>query len=130
MQQKGDLERYLRGPNSLDSCIEIESLDAQDNLFNEELEMRRTKFGNDGRWAVLGVDYEGGKVKFAEVSFYAAHFTTAQQAALEFQAFALAEKGLSAYFPQLGDENDYLTASGYDETFIRKAVQCINGFLR
>ena len=100
MQQKGDLERYLRGPNSLDHCIEIEPRDLQDNLnmFNEELEMRRTKTGSDGRLAVLGVNYEKGRVEYAEVRLYAAPFTNAQQAVSEFQAFALAEKGFRHTF--------------------------------
>ena len=129
MQQNGDLEKYLRSPNCLDPSIEIKTLQSGDSLFGEELEMRKYNMGDDGRMVMLGVDYDGGKLSYAEASFYPAQFDTAQKGAQEYAALASIEKALTSYQAYLGDDL-YISASGDDETFVRKVVQCMNGFFK
>ena len=127
MHQKGDLERYLK--NSLAPSLEIKTPNAQDTLFGEELEIRKYNTPKDARWATLGVDYDGGNLSFAEATFYPAQFDSAQKGSQEYAAMAVVERVLTPYDAGLGDDL-YIFASGEDMEFLKKAVECINAFLK
>ncbi|MBI2666468.1 hypothetical protein HYX13_02555 [Candidatus Woesearchaeota archaeon] len=128
MQQKGDLEKYLH--TNLDTSILIDKPQDQETLFGEEFELKKHKSTKYNRWVILGVDYEKKNIISVEAFFYTKEFTTAQQALPELSALAGIEKVLASYDLKLDEECTFLTASGKDLEFIKKVVQCINGFLK